>query len=91
MKPLLTIAVLACASLSVYAQAAKPCEDLKAEIAKKIEANNVKSYSLEIVPSEKAKEAEGKVVGSCEGGTKKIVYHRTSSAPQTPATEPSKP
>jgi hypothetical protein len=91
MKPLVTIAVLSFASVSVCAQGPKPCEELKAEIAQKIEARNVKSYSLEILPSEKAKEVEGKVVGSCEGGTKKIVYRKTSASPQTLATKPSKP
>jgi hypothetical protein len=91
MKPLVTIAVLLFASVSVCGQGPKPCEELKAEIAKKIEAHNVKFYSLEIVASEKAKEVEGKVVGSCEGGTKKIVYRKTSAPPQTSATKPSKP
>ncbi len=87
MRPLV-IALMFVASASAYAQAPKPCEELKAEIAKKLEANNVKSYSLEIVA--KDKEAEGKVVGTCDGGTKKIVYSRTSAAPKTP-TEASKP
>ena len=89
MRSLVTIAVLLFVAVSAYAQAPKPCEELKAEIAKKLEANSVKSYSLEIVA--KDKDAEGKVVGSCEGGTKKIVYRRTSTPPQTPATEASKP
>jgi hypothetical protein len=86
MRQLAAFTVLLFASLSAYAQGPKPCEELKAEIAKKIEANNVKSYSLEIV--EKAKDAEGKVVGTCDGGTKKIVYRRTSTPPQTPAPAP---
>ena len=71
---------------SGYAQAAKPCEELKSEIAKKMDANGVKSYSLDIV--EKDKDAAGKVVGTCDGGTKKIVYTRstdTASSPQAPA------
>jgi len=88
MKPLSTIAVLLFASASGYAQAAKPCEDLKAEIAKKLEANNVKPYSLDIVA--KDKDAEGKIVGTCDGGTKKIMYSKTSTTPQTPAPEPGK-
>jgi hypothetical protein len=91
MKPSLTLAVLLFASMAAYAQAAKPCEELKAEIAKKLEANGVKSYTLEIVDKDKEKEAEGKVVGSCEGGTKKIVYRRTASPAQTPAPETPKP
>jgi hypothetical protein len=87
----MTIAILLFVSVSVCGQGTKPCEELKAEIAQKIEAKNVKSYTLEIVPSDKAEGAEGKVVGSCEGGTKKIVYRKTSASPQKSAAEPSKP
>ena len=75
MRQFAAFAVLLFASVSAYALAPKPCEELKAEIAKKLEANNVKSYTLEIVPQ--GKDAEGKVVGSCEAGTKKIVYRKT--------------
>lgn len=84
MRRLAAFAVLLFASVSASALAAKSCEELKGEIAKKLEANNVKAYSLEIV--DKDKEVEGKVVGSCEGGTKKIVYRKTSTPPQSPAT-----
>lgn len=64
------------------ALAFKPCEELKAEIAAKIDANGVPSYTLAIVANDAEKTAEGqpasegKVVGTCEGGTKKIVYTR---------------
>ncbi|MCP3748244.1 DUF1161 domain-containing protein [Pseudomonas sp. SBB6] len=54
--------------------AGKPCEELKAEIAAKLDAKGVSGYSLEIV--DKGAAAGGKVVGSCEGGTKEIVYKR---------------
>jgi len=64
----LCVAAMAFAPLAL----AKPCEELKAEIAAKIEANGVKNYSLEIVSNEKV--GDQKVVGSCDGGTKKIVY-----------------
>jgi hypothetical protein len=90
MRPIVTIAVLLFASVSVFAQAAKPCEELKAEIAKKLDAKGVKSYSLDIMAKDD-KEGDGKVVGTCEGGTKKIVYLRTSTPPQTPAPEATKP
>lgn len=53
---------------------AKSCEELKTEIAAKIEANGVTEYTLEIVPNEQV--GEKKTVGSCDGGTKKIVYTR---------------
>ncbi len=89
MKRLATVAVLVLVSAASYAQAAKPCEELKAEIAKKLEAKGVQSYSLEIVA--KDKEAEGKVVGTCDGGAKKIVYQRTTTTPATPASETKKP
>jgi hypothetical protein len=90
MRPIVTIAVLLFASVSVFAQAAKPCEELKAEIAKKLDAKGVKSYSLDIMAKDD-KEGDGKVVGTCEGGTKKIVYLRTSTPPQTPAPAATKP
>lgn len=54
--------------------AGKPCEELKSEIAAKIDAKNAKNYSLEIV--DKGAAADGKVVGKCEGGAKEIVYKR---------------
>lgn len=54
--------------------AGKPCEDLKSEIAAKIDAKGASNYSLEVV--DKGAAADGKVVGTCEGGTKEIVYKR---------------
>lgn len=62
---------------SLALAAAKPCEELKSEIATKIDANKVINYTLEILDNDKAEKAtDAKVVGSCEGGTKKIVYSR---------------
>ncbi|MFZ1908116.1 MAG: DUF1161 domain-containing protein [Burkholderiales bacterium] len=72
MKRLAILLVLALAAAPAMAR--KPCEELKAEIAAKIEANGVKKYTLEIVAKDAA--ADGKVVGTCDGGTKKIVYRR---------------
>jgi Protein of unknown function (DUF1161) len=90
MKRLLPIAGILLALTSVYGQAAKPCEELKTEIAKKMDAKGVKSYTLEIMAKDD-KEGDGKVVGTCEGGTKKIVYTRTVTPPQAPAPEATKP
>jgi hypothetical protein len=89
MKSWLTLAAILFLPACSYAQAAKPCEELKSEIASKLDAKGVKSYSLEIVS--KDQDVAGKVVGTCEGGTKKIVYSRTAAAPQSPAKEPEKP
>ncbi|UFQ97679.1 DUF1161 domain-containing protein [Pseudomonas wenzhouensis] len=55
--------------------APKPCEALKQEIEVKIQANNVPSYTLEIVPNDDVQD-QSMVVGSCDGGTKKIIYQR---------------
>jgi hypothetical protein len=89
MRPWLVLAAVLFVPACSYAQAAKPCEELKSEIATKLDAKGVKSYSLEIVP--KDQDVEGKMVGSCEGGTKKIVYRRTATPPQSPAKEPGEP
>jgi hypothetical protein len=69
------VAVLGIASLiAAPAFAAKDCEELKAEIAAKMDAKGVKNYTLEIVPAEAVKDE--KVVGSCDAGKKKITYKR---------------
>ena len=85
---LLFVSVPAHAQAQAQTQAAKPCEELKDEITKKLDAKGVKGYTLEIVA--KDKEAEGKVVGTCDGGTKKILYNRTS-APAEALKETPKP
>lgn len=70
--------LLSCAYATAQAPARKPCEDLKADITKKLEAKGVTSYSLDIV--DKGKESpDAKVVGSCDGGTKSIVYSRSAA------------
>jgi hypothetical protein len=52
----------------------KDCGELKGEIEAKIKANGVEKFSLEVV--DKDAQSDGKVVGTCDGGTKKIVYKR---------------
>jgi len=88
MKTLAAIGVLLFVPACAHAQAAKPCEELKTEIAAKLDAKGVKSYTLEIVA--KDKDAEGKVVGTCAGGTMKIMYKRGAAPGETPAPEASK-
>ncbi len=73
------------APAALFAQG-KSCDDLKAEIAKKIEANGVKTYSLDIL--DKDAQSDAKVVGTCAGGTKKIVYTKTAAADAAPAAAP---
>src|SRR5260370_6346583 len=80
MKLLAAIGVLFFVSVPAHAQTAKPCEELKDEITKKLDAKGVKGYTLDIVA--KDKDAEGKVVGTCDGGTKKIIFTKTSAPPK---------
>ena len=89
MKPTLIVAAVLFVPFSAHAQVAKPCEELKSEIAAKLDAKGVKAYSLDIVAKD-ADVGDGKVVGTCEGGTKKIVYRRGSAAPQSTPAAPDK-
>jgi len=77
-----------CAAGQATQTARKPCEDLKAEIAKKLDDKGVVGYTLDIV--DKGKEGDAKVVGSCDGGTKSITYTRGAATAQTKAAEPKK-
>lgn len=100
MKMLTAFGVLLFVSASAHAQApaqtetpapaqtAKPCEELKDEISKKLDAKGVKGYTLDIVA--KDKDAEGKTVGTCDGGSKKIIYTKAAAAatPDKPAPKP---
>jgi Protein of unknown function (DUF1161) len=88
MKLLLAIAAVLFVPACSYAQGAKACEELKTEIAAKLDAKGVKGYTLDIVA--KDADADGKVVGTCEGGTKKIVYKKTEAAMKSEKKEPSK-
>ncbi|MEB0046046.1 MULTISPECIES: DUF1161 domain-containing protein [unclassified Pseudomonas] len=67
-----------CSALATSAFAApKDCEELKNEIEIKIQANAVPSYTLEIVTKEEADKHDiAMVVGSCDYGTKAIIYQK---------------
>ena len=65
------IAVLGMMLIATPAMAQrKSCDELKSEIEAKVKANGVKAFTLSIVPNDQAKDEN--VVGSCDGGTKKI-------------------
>ena len=86
MKLWIAAAILVCVPVCASAQI-KSCDDLKGEIAKKIDAHGGTHYTLSIV--DKGKETDGKVVGSCGGGTKSIVYTKAMPAAEPkPASEP---
>ncbi|MEK2611158.1 DUF1161 domain-containing protein [Pseudomonas shirazensis] len=69
------IALLASLLATSAFAAVKPCEELKAEIEAKIQARGVASYTLEIVANSEVTD-QNMVVGSCEGGRKKIIYQK---------------
>ena len=76
MKSVITttaLAILACAVASP-AMAKTSCEEVKAQIEAKIQAIGVKAFTLTIVA--KDEKTDLRVVGTCEGGTKKIIYKR---------------
>lgn len=89
MKFTLALAALFVFSMSGPQLKATSCDDVKSDIAKKLEAKGVASYTLEAVPKDQ-EVSDGKVVGVCEAGAKKIVYKRGAAAAPA-AAEPSKP
>ena len=76
MKSKIAIATLLFSCVCATAQEHKACDDLKGEIAKKLDAKGVVNYSLDVVDKGKEADGSGKVIGSCDGGTKDIVYSR---------------
>jgi len=67
--------VIATVSLLAAGSAfAKSCDEVKSDIAAKLDAKGVKGYTLDVVPADQV--GDQKVVGSCESGAKKIVYKK---------------
>ncbi len=83
----LFLAAMGLAVAVTPAFAAKDCAELKGEIAAKLDTKGVKDYQLDIVANADVKDRT--VVGSCDGGAKKITYKRgeasKSEAPAKPA------
>jgi hypothetical protein len=67
-----TFVALSLAAMISPAFAAKSCDELKSEIDAKIKGHGVATFTLDVLASADVKEQ--KVVGTCEGGTKKVVY-----------------
>ncbi|MFZ6721834.1 DUF1161 domain-containing protein [Undibacterium sp. Ji49W] len=62
-------------SASAHAEAGiLSCEALKEKIATKLEGKGVDNYTLQVVS--KDTETKYRVVGSCEGDKKKIIYKK---------------
>jgi hypothetical protein len=69
-----------CGALATSAMAApKDCEELRKEIEVGLQAKAIPSYTLEIVSKEEAdKHDVAMVVGTCENGTKAIIYQKNN-------------
>jgi hypothetical protein len=75
-RPLVAVVLAALGLSGVPALAQKKsCDDLKTEIAAQLDAKGVQKYTLTIVEVKDVKDSD-KVVGSCDGGTKRITYTR---------------
>jgi len=92
MKPrLLAVAAAASTLLAVVgsAHAQSNCDTLRAEIEAKITASGVTNFS--VVTVDAAATASGQIVGSCDLGTKKIVYQREGGTASPPPASTSAP
>lgn len=82
-------ALLACSAAAGHAQGTS-CEDIRAQIDAKVRASGVNDFSLAILDADAP--SSGRVVGSCELGTKKIVYERSASGqPQQQTPQQARP
>lgn len=68
------MALCLAAAAATPAWAAKSCDELKSEISAKLDGKKVSGYTLDVVTPDQV--GDKRVVGSCEGGAKKIVYTR---------------
>ncbi|EJL78110.1 Protein of unknown function (DUF1161) [Variovorax sp. CF313] len=93
MKPWFTMLPAALALLAGAAHGAEDCEALRTGIESKIAAAGVARFTVTVVDANAS--ANGQVVGSCELGTKKIVYLKdagpASGAGSAPAPRPGEP
>lgn len=75
---LLLCAHIADATERTALSARKDCEELREEIAHKIESNGVRHYTLHVVGAEDT--FAGRIVGSCNGGSGRVTYQRLPEA-----------
>ena len=74
------LAILCSALATSVVAAPKNCEELRKEIEIKIQAKAIPSYTLEIITAEEATQHDSAmIVGSCENGTKRIIYQKNDS------------
>ncbi len=76
LRPSLAVVALLLGSGASHAE--NNCDSIRAQIETKIRVSGVKDFVLSVV--EAGTGASGKVVGSCDLGTKKIIYSQSPSA-----------
>lgn len=62
------------AAAPVAAAGPKNCEELRSEIAAKLDAKSVQHYQLTVLEASAVQEHQ--IVGSCAGGSMRITYQR---------------
>ena len=72
LRPYLTVVALLFASTSSYAS--NNCDSIRIQIDSRVRASGVTDFVLSVVDA--GAKINGKVVGSCDLGTKKIVYNQ---------------
>jgi Protein of unknown function (DUF1161) len=83
LKIVFLAAALATGLFSVYAFSAPlACENLQQQIEQKLTAKGVKQYALTMVEQSVSDDGK-KVVGTCAGGTKKILYSKVKESPES--------
>jgi hypothetical protein len=81
---LLTVLVAVITAVPGRASAqAVSCEELRAKVEAKIRGNGVTVFAVEIIES--TSKPQGQVVGTCERGTKQLVYSPGSSKTGSPS------
>jgi len=83
-RPLWVLALSFAASTAAHAIA---CDDLKAEIDRKIRAGGIPTFTLTVADAADA--LPGRVVGTCDNGSRKILYVPAPGA--TTASRPASP
>ena len=76
LRPHLTFVALLLGSVASYAN--NNCESIRSQIDARVRAAGVTDFVLSVVEADA--KTPGKVVGSCDLGTKKIVYNQPSSS-----------
>ena len=79
----ITVAIVLAAMVPLQASAAKTCDEIKDNLARKMSAADAKRYELKVMPA--AEKAEGKTLAKCEAGSKKVVRAASGRVDQNPA------